>query len=99
MDFKSGDSVRVYYKIKEGANEAVRVQPFEGIVLAIKGEGDSKTFTVRHLGPGNVGVERIFPLKSPNLEKIEVLTKGKTRRGKIYFIRQLSAKEIRRKLS
>lgn len=99
MDFKSGDTVRVSYKIKETATEAARLQPFEGVVLAIKGEGDSKTFTVRHLGPGGVGVERIFPFQSPNLEKVEVLIKGKTRRSKVYFVRNLSAKEIRRKLS
>lgn len=96
MDFKAGDKVKVHYKIKEG--ETFRVQPFEGIILAIKGEGVSKTITVRHIGAENIGVERIFPLKSPNLEKVEVLQTGKTRRAKLYYLRDLSEKEARRKL-
>lgn len=97
MQFKAGDTVKVFYKVKEG--EAWRVQPFEGVVLAIKGEGISKTFTVRHIGPENIGVERIFPLQSPNLEKVEVMNVGQTRRSKMYYLRNLSAKEVRRKLS
>lgn len=96
MDFKAGDKVKVHYKIKEG--EKFRVQPFEGIVLAVKGEGVSKTFTVRHVGSENIGVERIFPLKSPNLEKVEVVQKGETRRSKLYYLRNLSEKEARQKL-
>lgn len=96
-DFKAGDSVKVFYKVKEG--ESFRLQPFEGIVLAIKGEGPSKTFLVRHIGPENVGVERIFPFKSPNLEKVELVSQGKVRRSKVYYLRQLSAKEVRRRLS
>ena len=85
------------YKIKEG--EGHRSQAFEGVVLCIKGEQDSKTFTVRHIGSEHVGVERIFPIKSPNLEKVEVLQRGKTRRSKMYFLRDLSEKEVKRKLS
>lgn len=96
MDFKAGDKVKVHYKIKEG--EKFRIQPFEGIVLAVKNEGVSKTFTVRHIGAEGVGVERIFPLKSPNLEKVEVLQKGHVRRSKLYFLRNLSEKEARKKL-
>ncbi len=97
MDFKAGDTVKVHYKIKEG--EGHRIQAFEGVVLCIKGEQDSKTFTVRHIGAEHVGVERIFPFKSPNLEKVEVTHKGKTRRSKVYFVRNLSEKEVKRKLS
>lgn len=89
--------MKVHYKIKEG--ESFRVQAFEGVVLAIKGEQDSKTFTVRHIGTEHVGVERIFPFKSPNLEKVEVLQKGKTRRAKVYFVRGLTEKEVKQKLS
>ncbi len=96
-EFDSGDRVKVFYKVKEG--ETTRIQPFEGIVLAIKNEGQSKTFTVRHIGPENIGVERIFPFKSPNLEKVELMSKGNSRRSKLYFLRKLSAKEVRQKLS
>jgi large subunit ribosomal protein L19 len=97
MDFRAGDTVRVHYKIKEG--EGHRIQAFEGLVLCIKGEQDSKTFTVRHIGPEHVGVERIFPVKSPNLDKVEVIQKGKVRRSKVYFVRGLSEKEVKKKLS
>ena len=79
-----GDTVRVYFKIKEG--EKSRVQPFEGIVIAIKNGGVSKTFTVRKISFG-VGVERIFPYNSPLIEKIEVKQRGRVRRAKLYYIR------------
>lgn len=97
MKFNAGDKVKVFYRVKEG--ETTRVQPFEGVVLAIKNEGDSKTFTVRHIGPENIGVERIFPFKSPNLERVELISQGHSRRSKLYFLRKLSAKEVRHKLS
>ena len=97
MDFKAGDTVKVHYKIKEG--DGYRIQAFEGIVLGIKGEGDSKTFTVRRVGSDHIGVERIFPFKSPNLEKVDVTNKAKVRRAKVYFLRNLSEKEAKRKLS
>lgn len=84
-DFGPGDTVRVHYRIKEG--DKIRVQPYEGIVIAKKGEGASKTFMVRKIGADNVGVERIFPLFSPNIEKLEVLKKGKVRRAKLYYLR------------
>lgn len=84
-DFKPGDTVSVHYKITEGAK--TRVQPFSGIVIAKRGEGMSKTFTVRKIGVGGVGVERIFPLHSPNIEKVDVLTPGKARRAKLYYLR------------
>lgn len=97
MMFKAGDTVKVFYKVKEGG--VTRVQPFEGLVLSIKNAGESKTFTVRHIGPENIGVERIFPFKSPNLEKVEIVKPGKVRRSKLYFLRELSAKEVHRQLS
>lgn len=84
-DFRPGDTIRVHYKIIEGSKE--RIQPYEGIVISKKGSDVSKTFTVRRLGADNVGVERIFPLFSPNIEKIEVLKLGKVRRAKLYYLR------------
>ena len=86
LEFRSGDLVKVYYKIKEGGKE--RVQPFEGLVIAIKGQDlQSKTFTVRKIASGEIGVERIFPLQSPHIEKIEILERGRVRRAKLYYLR------------
>lgn len=96
-NFKAGDSVKVYYKVREGET-ATRSQVFPGLVLAVRGEGASKSFTVRHVGADKVGVERIFPLNSPNLEKVEVIQKGRSRRAKVYFVRNLTEKEARKKL-
>ena|SRR3990167_5402879 len=84
-DFNVGDKVVVNYKIKEG--EKFRNQPYEGIVISKKGEGMSKTFTVRRIGAGSVGVERIFPLYSPNIDSIVVKAKGSVRRSKLYYLR------------
>lgn len=83
--FRAGDTVRLNYKIIEGAKE--RLQPFEGIVISKKGSGVSKTFTVRRIGADRVGVERIFPLYSPNLVDLTVVKKGKVRRAKLYYLR------------
>lgn len=85
MNFRSGDTIKVYFKIKEEGKE--RVQPFEGVLLAARGSGSSKTVTVRRIGALGIGVERIFPLASPNLEKVEVVKKGKERRAKLYHLR------------
>ncbi|OGC56136.1 50S ribosomal protein L19 [candidate division WWE3 bacterium RIFCSPHIGHO2_01_FULL_48_15] len=85
-EFTPGDKVKVSYKIKEEGKE--RTQPFEGILIAQKGAGISKTITVRKIGALGIGVERIFPLSSPNLEKIEVVKKGQARRAKLYHLRQ-----------
>lgn len=85
VDFNPGDTVRVHYKIKEG--EKSRIQPFEGIVISKKGEGVSKTFTVRRIGADNIGVERIFPLYSPNIDKIDIISQGIVRRAKLYYLR------------
>ncbi len=88
--FNVGDTVKVHYKIIEGDKE--RVQPYEGIVIAKKGSGEAKTFTVRRIGVGGVGVERIFPLLSPNIVKVEIIKHGKVRRAKLYYLRDRKGK-------
>jgi len=90
--FKSGDRIRVHVRVIEGDKE--RVQPFEGNVISLKGSGLSKTFTVRKISSG-VGVERVFPINSPRIAKIEVLREGKVRRAKLYYLRELSGKAAR----
>lgn len=85
-EFGPGDTVRVHYRIQEG--NKTRIQPYEGIVIGRKGEGLSKTFMVRKIGADGVGVERIFPLFSPNIEKLEVVRHGKVRRAKLYYLRE-----------
>jgi large subunit ribosomal protein L19 len=84
--------VKVYFKVVEGENE--RIQVFEGVVIRMKGSGLSKTFTVRKVSFG-VGVERIFPINSPRIDKIEVVRHGKVRRAKLYYLRNLSGKAAR----
>ena len=91
-EFRPGDSVKVHYRIIEGNRE--RVQIFEGVVIARKGSGVSETFTVRKISYG-VGVERIFPINTPKIEKIEVVKKGKVRRAKLYYLRNLRGKAAR----
>ena len=92
-DFKSGDKVKVGVKVIEGNRS--RVQQFEGTVIAISaGKGTSKTFTVRKISNG-IGVERIFPFHSPNLDTIKVLKKGKVRRAKLYYLRDRIGKAAR----
>jgi large subunit ribosomal protein L19 len=87
--FKPGDTVRVQIKVKESDKE--RLQIFQGTVIKRKGGGTSETFTVRKISSG-VGVERIFPLYSPNLTKIEVVRRGKVRRAKLYYLRKRKGK-------
>jgi len=93
-NFRAGDTVRVYYKIREGDKE--RVQPFEGIVIAKRGAGVSKTFTVRKIAADGIGVERIFPLNSPWIEKLEVVKRGRARRAKLYYLRERKGKAAMR---
>lgn len=81
-----GDTVRVHQSIVEG-NKA-RVQIFEGIVIAIKGEGVGKTFTVRRIGTASIGIEKIFPINLPSIKKIELKRKGQVRRSKLYYLRE-----------
>ena len=92
LDFEVGDTIKVHYKIIEGTRE--RVQIYEGVVIAIDNKGAGKTFTVRRVSY-DVGVERIFPLLSPKIAKIEVVRKGKTRRPKLYFLRERSGKSAK----
>ena len=87
--FNIGDTVRVMVKVKEGEKE--RIQAYEGVVIAKKGSSIRETFTVRRVSFG-IGVERTFPLHSPKIDKIIVVRKGKVRRAKIYYIRDLSGK-------
>lgn len=91
-DFGPGDTVKVYVKIKEGEKE--RIQVFQGVVISKRKGGTNATFTVRKVSYG-VGVERIFPLHSPALDRIEVVTRGRVRRAKIYFLRKLKGKAAR----
>jgi len=94
-EFRPGDTVRVAYRVKEG--NRTRIQNFEGIVIKIRRNGYNSSFTVRKVSYG-VGVERIFPFNSPLIEKVEIVQRGRARRAKLYFIRELSEREIRRKL-
>lgn len=91
-DVKSGDTVKVHFKIVEGKTE--RIQIYEGLVIAIKNAGAGKTFTVRKNSYG-VGVERVFPMHSPRIEQIEVVRYGKVRRGKLYYIREKIGKKAK----
>ena len=90
--FRVGDTVRVHVRITEG--DTTRVQAFEGIVISMKGHGGGSTFTVRKISFG-VGVERVFPMVSPNLEKIEVLRSGHVRRAKLYYLRDRVGRSAR----
>jgi large subunit ribosomal protein L19 len=90
--FNSGDTITVHYKIREGNKE--RIQNFRGVVIQVNGEGLTKTFTVRKMS-GNIGVERIFPLHSPFIDLIEVNKKGRVRRAKLYYLRDLTGKKAR----
>jgi len=94
LDFKVGNTVKVHFKIIEGTRE--RIQVFEGIVIAINNKGISKTFTVRKIS-FDIGVERVFPLFSPKVAKVEVVRKGKVRRAKLYFLRDRKGKSAKLK--
>jgi large subunit ribosomal protein L19 len=90
--FKPGDTIRVHAKIIEGDKE--RIQVFEGVVISRANGGNRQSFTVRKISYG-VGVERVFPLHSPRIDKIEVVTSGRVRRAKLYYLRSLSGKAAR----
>lgn len=92
QEFNPGDTVNVHVKVKEGEKE--RTQIFKGVVVKIQGSGSAKSFTVRKISSG-VGVERTFPFRSSNLEKVEKLTSGKVRRAKLYYLRGLNGKAAR----
>lgn len=91
-EFGPGDTIRVHVKIKEGDKE--RIQVFQGIVIGRRGGGTGATFTVRKISSG-IGVERVFPLHSPNIDKIEMVRKGQVRRSKLYYLRNLTGKSAR----
>ena len=91
-EFSSGDTITVYYKIKEGNKE--RTQHFKGVVLQRRGSGTTETFTIRKMS-GGIGVERIFPINSPVLEKIEINKRGKVRKARIFYLRELTGKKAR----
>jgi large subunit ribosomal protein L19 len=91
-EFKSGDTITVSYKIREGNKE--RLQLFQGVVLQRKGSGATETFTIRKISNG-VGVERIFPVNSPKIEKIEVNKRGVVRRARIFYLRNIFGKKAR----
>ena len=90
--FKPGDTVKVHVKIKEGEKE--RIQAFQGVVISKRKGSTNATFTVRKVSYG-IGVERIFPMHSPVIDRIEVITKGRVRRAKIYYLRKLRGKAAR----
>jgi len=92
LDFQSGDTVSVHYKIKEGNKE--RIQIFKGVVIQIKGHGATKSFTVRKISEG-IGVERIFSVSSPNIDKVEINRLGKVRRARLYYLRDAIGKKAR----
>jgi len=91
-DFRPGDTVRVHVKVVEGNRE--RIQVFEGVVIRRRGRGLGETFTVRRVSYG-VGVERTFPLHSPKIDKIEVVRRGRVRRARLYYLRNLQGKAAR----
>jgi large subunit ribosomal protein L19 len=90
--FSSGDTITVYYEIKEGSK--TRTQFFKGVVLQRRGSGSTETFTIRKMS-GSTGVERIFPINSPSLQKIEVNKRGKVRRARIFYFRNLTGKKAK----
>jgi large subunit ribosomal protein L19 len=92
VDFKSGDTIRVHVKIKEGDKE--RIQAFQGTVISRRGSGTGATFTVRKMSQG-IGVERVFPEHSPNIDHIEKIRAGIVRRKKLYYLRDLTGKSAR----
>lgn len=94
--FKAGDTINVHVRVIEGDKE--RIQQFQGVVIGRHGDGLRATFTVRKISNG-VGVERIFPLHSPRISKIDIVKVGRVRRAKMYYLRSLAAKQIRQKTS
>lgn len=92
-EFKTGDTINVHYLVREGDKE--RVQKFEGLVISRSGSGANKTFMVRKISEGNVGVERIFPLHSPFIDKIKLVKQGDIKRSKLYYLRDRQGKAAR----
>ncbi len=93
LQFEIGDTVTVHVRIREGEKE--RVQPYNGVVIARRGTGVRETFMVRHIDPNGQGVERVFPVHSPNVAKVAVIRSGKVRRAKLYYLRDRIGKARR----
>ena len=91
-EFSAGDTITVFYEIREG--EKVRTQFFRGVVIQVRGTGETRTFTIRKMS-GTVGVERIFPINLPALQKVEINKRGKVRQSRIYYFRELTGKKAR----
>jgi len=92
-DFRAGDTVRLAVKIKEG--EKTRVQAYEGVCIARRGQGTGATITVRKIGANSIGIERIFPLYTDSIEEITVIRRGRVRRAKLFYLRDLAGKKAR----
>ncbi len=92
-DFKAGDTVRLAVEIKEG--DKTRIQNYEGVCIAKRGQGTSTTITVRKIGANGVGIERIFPIYTDSIKEIQVLRRGRVRRAKLYYLRGLAGKKAR----
>ncbi|MEA2111407.1 MAG: 50S ribosomal protein L19 [Campylobacterota bacterium] len=92
-DFRAGDTVRLAVTIKEG--DKTRVQDYEGVCIAVRGEGTGRTINVRKIGANGVGVERIFPVYSDSINEIKVVRRGRVRRAKLYYLRDLAGKKAR----
>jgi|SRR5699024_460897 len=92
-EFKAGDTVNIHYRVREGDKE--RIQMFEGLVISRRGSGANQTFNVRKISAGNIGVERIFPLFSPFIAKIELKKQGAVKRSKLYYLRERQGKAAR----
>jgi large subunit ribosomal protein L19 len=91
-EFIAGDTVNIHYRVKEGEKE--RIQQYQGVVIGMRGSGPNRTFTVRKMS-GNIGVERIFPFNSPFIAHIDVKRRGKVRRAKLFYLRELRGKAAR----
>ena len=91
-EFIAGDTVNIHYRVKEGEKE--RIQQYQGVVISMRGSGPNRTFTVRKMS-GNIGVERIFPFNSPFIAQIDVKRRGKVRRAKLFYLRELRGKAAR----
>lgn len=90
--FNPGDTVNIHYRVREGEKE--RIQQYEGVVISMRGAGASRTFTVRKIS-NNVGVERIFPIVSPYIAQVDIKKRGRVRRAKLYYLRELKGKKAR----
>lgn len=96
ITMRVGDTIAIHHAFKEG--DKMKNQIFQGVLIAVKGSGNNVMFTVRKVGKDAIGVERIFPLISPLISKVEIIKKGSVRRSKLYFVRGRSEKELRDKL-